>query len=362
MKRGEHSAAGPRYAVVMAGGSGTRFWPQSRRRRPKQFLTVSGRASLLQETVARLRGVVAPERVLVVASREVAPLIREQLPRLRSENLVIEPAARGTAPCLALTAACIAERDPDATMAVFPADHVIAPRIDFQRCVRLAFATAEKERCLVTFGIAPTHAETGYGYIRVGAPRRRTRPRLFWASRFVEKPDAATARRYLEEGGYLWNSGMFVWRVDVLRAAVEEHAPAIAGALWRAAGGPRRRDWRSRYVALRGVSIDVAVMEKAERVAVVEGAFSWNDVGSWDAVASLLPTDGDNNACRGDVLQIDCRNTVVYGDDRLVAMLGVEDLVVVETADALLICPRGRSQEVRRLVEALASRRRTSLL
>ena len=363
MKRARRTARRARYAVIMAGGSGTRFWPHSRRRRPKQFLSVAGSASLLQDTVGRLRGLVALEQVLVVASRDVAAQVRKQLPQLPAANLLVEPRARGTAPCLALSAAYIAERDPAAAMAVFPADHVIQPRQGFQRSVRLAFETAEREHCLVAFGVEPTHAETGYGYIRVGPRRPAARPRLHWASRFVEKPAAAKARRYVAAGEYLWNSGMFVWRVDVLRDALRAHAPAIASALWTANDAlSRRRDWRRRYEKLKSESIDVAVMEKAERVAVVEGAFEWSDVGSWDAMSSLWPTDLDGNACRGEVLQIDCHNTVVHAEGRLIAMLGVDDLVVVESSDALLICPRDRAQEVRRIVDALAGGHRRSLV
>jgi mannose-1-phosphate guanylyltransferase len=363
MKTGRRGAKGTRYAVVMAGGSGTRFWPHSRRRRPKQFLSVAGESSLLQETVERLRGLVAPERILVVTAPEVAGLVRRQLPSLPRENLVLEPSARGTAPCLALSAACIGEREPGAAMAVFPADHVIRQRRAFHRAVRCAFEAAERQRCLVTFGIPPTQPETGYGYIRVGARRGGARPRLYWASRFVEKPDAAKARRYLASGEYLWNSGMFVWRVDVLRAALRSFAPNIAAALWaKDEDNARPRDWRRRYRALESQSIDVAVMEKADRVAVVEGDFLWSDVGSWDAMATLWPTDARGNACRGDVLQIDCSNTVVHADKHLIAMLGVDDLVVVESADALLICRRSRAQDVRRLVDALARDGRSGLV
>jgi len=348
-----------RYAVIMAGGVGTRFWPHSRRRRPKQFLAIDGGRTLLQETARRLRGLVSPARVVVVAPRELAALVRRQLPTLPRENLVIEPAARGTAACLALAAAWIARRDPDAAMAVFPADHVIRDAARFRRCVTRAFEVAESEDCLVTFGIPPTSAETGYGYVAVGAPLRRSAPRVDWAARFVEKPDHATARRFLTSGRHLWNSGMFVWRVAVLRAALQRHAAALARAL-DALADPRRAVAAAARRAFRRlplVSIDVALMERAARVAVVTATFDWSDVGSWAAMAALWGADAAGNASRGAALLIDCRDSIVYGATRLVAVLGADDLIVVDSPDAVLVCPRRRAQEVRRVVDALARRR-----
>jgi mannose-1-phosphate guanylyltransferase len=330
---------------------------------PKQFLSVEGRFSLLQDTVRRLRGMVPPRRIFVVAPGEFRQLIRKHLGNLPAENLLIEPCARGTAACLALAAARIGERDPEAAIAVFPADHVIRDRSAFQACVRRAFEVAERQRCLVTFGIKPTHAETGYGYIRVGKPLHRRLPRVYWASRFVEKPGVAKARTYLRRGDHYWNSGMFVWRADVLREALEVHAPEIARAVWSSPGRGGERKMRTRYRALGSVSIDVAVMEKARRVAVVEGAFDWSDVGSWAAMSSLWSADGAGNARRGDVVQIDCRDTIAFAaGGRTVAMLGVENLVVVDSPDALLVCPKDRAQEVRRIVDILAARRRKSVL
>ncbi len=361
---GQGGARAHRYAVIMAGGIGSRFWPHSRRNRPKQFLPVQGRFSLLEDTVRRLRGLIDADKVFVVAGPEFRALIRRHLPSLAAENLIVEPAARGTAACLALAASVIERRDPDGVMAVFPADHVISPHSRFHRSVRAAFATAEAERCLVTFGIRPTGPSTGFGYIEVGAVQKRARPQVFWATRFVEKPDVATARRYLRTGKYLWNSGMFVWRVDVLRAAIERYEPAIARVLdsMNASSGRGAARGRREFAGLRSVSIDVAVMEKSDRVAAVAGDFEWNDVGSWAAMESLWPIDENGNAARGEVLQIDCRNTIASSADRLVAMVGVDDLVVVDSPDAILICPKSRAEEVRRIVGALAKRRKGKYL
>ena len=339
----------------MAGGVGSRFWPHSRRWRPKQFLAIESKRTLLQETARRLRGLVPWPRIVVVAPRDLAPLVRRQLPALARENLVIEPAARGTAACLALVAAWIARRDPDASMAVFPADHAIGAVARFQRCVTRGFETAEAEDCLVTFGIPPAAPETGYGYVETGAVLRRAVPRVHWAARFVEKPDRATAQHFVETGKYFWNSGMFVWRVATLRAGLARHAPAVARVMEglidprRTAVAAARRAFRR----LPPVSIDVALMERAERVAVVVAIFDWSDVGSWAAMPGLWGADTAGNARRGDALLIDCRDTVVYGATRLVAVVGADDLVVVDSPDAVLVCPRSRAQDVRRVVEAL---------
>lgn len=346
------TATPTRYAVIMAGGAGTRFWPLSRAARPKQFLQLTGRGTMLQETAKRLRGVVPRSRVLVVAPAAQARMVRQQLPWLAARNLIIEPAPRGTAACLALVAAAVARRSPSASMVVLAADHAIADVAALRDCLRRAFAVAE-DGWVVTFGIPPTAPETGYGYVRVGAPLDRQRPRVLRAVRFVEKPDLRTARRFLASGDYRWNSGMFAWRIDVFREAVAQHAPAIAAA---ADAMVRRGDAAARraFKALRGEPVDVAVLERAQRIAVVEATFDWSDVGSWAAMAALWGTDAAGNAQRGPALVIDCRNTTVRADRRLVAVLGTDDLVVVDTPDALLVCPRARAQDVRAVVAALA--------
>ncbi|MDX2168936.1 MAG: sugar phosphate nucleotidyltransferase [Deltaproteobacteria bacterium] len=349
-------AARPRFAVVMAGGAGTRFWPLSRARHPKQFLRLDGPRTLLQESVFRLRGVVPARNVLVVAPPALAKLVRRQLPDLPPGNLVLEPSARGTAACLALAAAHVAQRDANALMAVVTADHVIRDRAAFRASFARAFAIATDDASLVTFGIPPAAPETGFGYVRLGEPLAARRPRVFRGEGFVEKPDLATARRYLASRRWLWNSGMFVWRVDVFRAALATHAAAtmrVVDALAQRATAAARRA----YGRLPAVPIDVAVMERAPRIAVVEATFDWNDVGSWAAMPALWGADAAGNTQRGEALLVDCRNTVVRAERRLVAVLGAQDLVVVDTPDVVLVCPRARVQEVRRLVAALRGRR-----
>src|SRR5262245_45479867 len=290
MSTRRRQAGGHRYAVIMAGGTGKRFWPHSRRRRPKQFLSIDGSgASLLQATAQRLRGVVPWSRVMVVAPAEHARLVRRQLSALPRANLLIEPAARGTAACLALAAARIAQPYPAAAMGVFPADHTIAPAAQFRRCATRAFEVAETHDCLVTLGIPPRGPETGYGYIELGTALRSGTPRVNWAVRFVEKPNRARAQQFVDSGRHVWNSGMFFWRVSVLRDGLQRHAPAVARVM-QAMENPRRAaaaTVRRLYRRLPTESIDVALMERAERVAVVAATFDWNDVGSWAALASL---------------------------------------------------------------------------
>jgi len=350
----------------MAGGDGTRFWPLSRRRTPKQFLTIYGRRSMLQETAHRLSALIPRDRLVVVAGREFIDPIRAQLPMLPAEHLLVEPARRGTAACVALAAEWVARRDPGAVMGVFPADHVITKPNLFRRALATAFATAAKHECLVTFGITPGHPETGYGYVEVGAAIRRTPPRVFRAVRFHEKPTAATAARYVRAGRYLWNSGMFVWRVDVIREAFARFAPRIAAGMRTIAASGNGR-WSAAtlervYRRLPNLSVDVAIMERADQVAVVEGKFGWNDVGGWAAMSSLWGTDAAGNARRGNAVVIDSRNTIVYGAGRLVAVVGVEDLVVIDGGDAVLVCRRSGAQDVRRLVDALQRGRHRRLV
>jgi mannose-1-phosphate guanylyltransferase len=354
--RSRPAAAPARYAVIMAGGAGTRFWPLSRKRRPKQFLRLDGRHTLLQETALRLRGLVPASHVLVVAPPALAGMVRKQLPTLPRQNLVLEPSVRGTAACLALAAAHVARRDPRAVMAVVTADHIIRDRAAFRACFVRAFAVADADESLVTFGIPPSGPETGFGYVRLGAAIDARRPRAYRAVRFVEKPDAATARRYVASRRWLWNSGMFAWRVDVFRAQLTAHAAPtarVADALAARVTPAARRA----YSRLPALPIDVAVMERAPRIAVVEATFDWSDVGSWTAMPLLWGADAAGNTQRGEALLIDCRDTVVRAGSRLVAVLGAQDLVVVDTPDVVLVCPRARVQEVRRLVEALRGRR-----
>jgi mannose-1-phosphate guanylyltransferase len=356
----------PTYAVIMAGGRGTRFWPVSRRRRPKQFLNIHGRKTMLQETVARLARLVPPSRVLVVTGAEQAALVRRQLPRLPEANLLVEPVGRSTAPCIALAAEVLLARHADAAMAVLPADHVIPEGKRFLVTLRRALDLALRHDSLVTIGIRPSHAETGYGYIEVGRPLDGRTPRAHRARAFHEKPNLTRARAYYRSGRFLWNSGIFAWRASVVREQIARHLPATAASM-RPVGQARNRAelgraLRRAYARVDGVSIDHGVLEKGAPVTVVAGDFAWSDVGSWDALPAVWGADAAGNAVRGDALTIDAHDNVVVGQKRLVALLGVRDCVIVDTEDALLVCARDRAQDVRKVIEELRRRKRRQLL
>ena len=345
------------FAVVMAGGSGTRFWPASRRARPKQFLPVFGGRPMIAETCARLAGLVPWERVLVVTAADQVALVRAALPELPDENVLAEPAARNTAPCVAFAAEEIARRAPDAVQVVLPSDHVIRPIEAFRKSVRAAAEEAERADALVVFGVRPDHAATGYGYIEAGAllGTRESIPVLAVA-RFVEKPSRERAEQFLASGKHLWNSGMFVWSTRAIRAALREHAPAITAGFERVGRGEALARV---YPELPAVAIDVAVLEKAGNVRVLPIDYEWSDVGSWAALPELHAQDRDGNfpVLAGDARLVteDAHGCVAYAEgDEVVALVGVRDLVVVRAGNATLVCPRERAQDVKKIVERLA--------
>ena len=361
------------YAVIMAGGVGSRFWPSSRRAHPKQFLDVFGEASMIQSTFARLQPLVPAENVFVVTNTDYAAQTREHLPAVPHGNVLAEPVARNTAPCVALAAARLLALDPDATMLVLPADHVITNVARFHAVLHAAVAAAQGpeangERPLVTLGIRPTHPETGYGYLQYDAdgddgsepdtgPGRRT-PRAHRVLTFAEKPDLATAERFLDAGDFLWNSGMFVWRADAILAALDEHLPAVY-ALFAPLGAAFGTDGEADAVAdayerSPKISIDYGVMERARNVLVVPGAFGWSDVGDWRAVHDLADKDEAGNRAEGNViLQDTARSFARASDGRLVVLVGMRDAVVVDTGDAVLVCHREKAQQVKDVVDFL---------
>ncbi len=346
----------PIYALVMAGGSGTRFWPASREARPKQYLPIAGGKPMLVETVDRLAGLVDPAHILVVTSAAQAALVRECLPDLPEENLIQEPKARNTAPCVALGAMEVLRRDPRAVQIVLPADHVIEPRAAFERSVRAAAEEAQASASLVTLGIKPDHPATGYGYIQAAAELgRRDGCAVHQVVRFVEKPDAARAAQFLAQGGFFWNAGIFVWSGPAIDAALRTHMPDVVAGLERAfAGG----DLTAEYARFAAVPIDVALLERADNVRVVPVDYSWSDVGSWAALAELAPQGegGNRTALSGGARLIaeDAHDCLAYAEgDELIALVGVQNLVVVRAGNATLVCPRERAQDVKRIVERL---------
>jgi mannose-1-phosphate guanylyltransferase len=349
------------HAVILAGGRGERFWPLSTSARPKQFISLFGGRPLLTLALERLEGVVPPERTFVITAEELLAPAAEAARRLPAENIIGEPCARDTAAACALACGCVAARDPGGVVAILTADHLIDDIDSFRQTLRDSFTAAARGEDIVTIGIPPTHPATGFGYIEAGEPLDyRTATSFRRARRFVEKPDAATAARYLASGRYCWNGGMFIWHVATMRAALERFAPdmlALADAPAAAGSAAElRRRLAPLYAGLRSISIDYAVMEHAGNVVVADGLFGWDDVGAWPAVAGHFAPDADDNVIIGACETLDAAGNVVVSEERLTALIGVSNLVVVQSGNATLICPRERAQEVKQLVQRLARR------
>lgn len=342
------------YCVLMAGGSGTRFWPASRRSRPKQFLRIAGEAPLLRTTWERLDGFVPPENILVVTTADQADAARELLPELPALNLIVEPEARNTGPCVALAAFEIQRRDPDSVQIVLPADHVIRPREAFQRTLRAAAREANQSGSLIVCGIQPTFPATGFGYVHSGEITRHSDGLpVYRVQSFVEKPDAARAREFLGAGGYYWNAGIFVWHTDAILRAIEENMPETFAGLRSVHRGA---DIREVYPSLPAVSVDVGVLERSPGVRMLPIDYFWSDVGSWSALPEVSDEAPDGNIVTGgtELVQEDAKNCIVHAaDGQVVALVGVEDLIVVHSGNATLVCPRDRAQDVRKIVEQL---------
>lgn len=351
------------HAILLAGGSGSRFWPASRRARPKQFLRIVGERAMLAETYLRLDGLVGPEHCWVVTTREQADAVREALPELPPEQVLIEPCARNTAAAIAMAALHVARRDPNALQVVLPADHVIRPRSAFQATLRAACVAATQDpSALFVFGIHPSYAATEFGWIKTsGVERVVDATAVHSVERFVEKPPAARAQEFLDAGGYYWNSGMFLWSCAAVSRALRELAPQIHATLSDTARGPA---FEQAYAALPSVSIDVAVFERARNVRMLPIDYFWSDVGAWDALAGVNPADAAGLVRAGGtaLAALDARNSIVWGESGdLVALVGVEDLIVVRSGAVTLVCRRDRAQDVKKLVELLAAEHREHL-
>jgi len=349
------------YAVIMAGGGGTRLWPVSRKERPKQLLPLLGRETLFQSTVARLEKLFPPERILVVTVAAQAREMREQVPSIPEENYLIEPAPRGTASVVALAAAVLKKRDPQAIMAVQTSDHFIRNVDLFHYLISTAFEVAEKGY-LVTLGITPTFPSTGYGYIQQGeALGGDYKYPVYEVRRFKEKPDEAAAQQFLRSGDHSWNSGMFVWRADSILGEIERQMPELFETVDKISSAwetPNRKEVIGRvWHDLKSQTIDYGIMENAEKVAVLPaGGLGWSDVGSWDSLFEvLLPDMNGNVSTNAQHLGLDTHNTLVYSgnDQRLVVTIGLDDIVVVDAGDVLMICKVDQSQKVRDVVEHL---------
>jgi mannose-1-phosphate guanylyltransferase len=353
-----------KFVVVIAGGRGERFWPQSRLRRPKHLLPIVGQKPMLAQTLDRVRTLVPASHIFVITSAPQEAAVREVCAALPRANIVAEPVGRDTAPAVALAAALVAQRDPDGVFAVLPADHVIRNVRTYQADLRAAFDAACAAGVMVTIGIEPDAPSTGFGYIQRGTKWRNfARRPFFWAQRFVEKPALDVARRYLDAGGYYWNAGMFVWRVSVVESALSKRAPEL-----HAAFGPVRAALaRGRalgpvlkkvYPTLAKISVDYALLEKSDNVVVLPASFDWDDVGAWPAVAKHHHQDAYGNVARGRIVIEQGKGNILFSqDDHLLAVVGADNLIVVHTPDATLVCPKERAPEIKALLKRVEAQR-----
>lgn len=352
------------HAVIMAGGSGTRFWPRSTKEKPKQFLKIFGDRTMLQETVDRIAPIIPAERVWIITNQRYIQLVKEQLPDVPESNIIGEPIARNTAPCVASATALLRDKDPEATMVVLPADHSISKPDKFISILETAAQKANQDDALITIGIRPNRPETGYGYIEFDKKSGETIKEndVKKVTQFREKPDIKTARQFIFSGNFLWNSGMFVWKASTIVDQFNKHLPDIYEQLQElqpAVGTERQKEAvNSFYHNCPSISIDYGIMEKAETVFVVPGEFGWNDVGSWRAVYDLREKNEQGNVIQSDTAILESsKNNLVHSENKkLIALVGVENLAVVETEDAILVCNLDQSQGVKQVVEKLRER------
>ena len=357
------------YAVIMAGGRGTRFWPRSREKKPKHLLDIISNRTIIQETVDRIKPLITPEHILIVTGKTHAGTLMKQLPEIPSGNIIIEPEGKNTAPCIGLAALHIQKRSGDAVMAVLPSDHAIVNSNKYLEIIRAAAKLADAEDALVTIGIKPTCPETGFGYIEQGDSFRQTgSAEIFRVKSIREKPDFQQAQTFVQSGKFSWSSGMFVWRTSIILNAISRFLPDLHNGLQvinKSLGSPKEKAIVRRiYSGLTAISIDYGVMEKASNVFVIPGDFGWSDVGSWDALWEISAKDINGNAFIGgsDVITEGSAGSMVYSPQKLVALVGVKDLFVVETKDALLICQKGKSQDVKKIVDTLDAKKQKKYL
>lgn len=352
------------YAVIMAGGVGTRFWPKSRKSNPKQFQNLFGDRSMIQQTAERLQGFVEGDQLLVVTNQDYVNHVKSQLPSIEPMNIIGEPVARNTAPCIASAAALLHKKDPESVMIVLPADHRIGNPGEFKKVLKTAVETATSQESLVTIGIKPNRPETGYGYIHRTSEAEindLSHP-VYRVQKFTEKPDQETAQKFVDSGDYLWNSGIFIWKTSTILDAFKENLPDIFEETEKLKESDfSKDDVRTFYEACPSISIDYGIMEKAQKVHVIPGDFDWNDVGSWTAVHELSDKDSDGNATvKGDALYVNSSgNYVSTKGEKLIAFAGVDNVALVETDDAILVVNLDQAQDVKKIVEGLSKNEET---
>ncbi|MBN2254846.1 MAG: mannose-1-phosphate guanylyltransferase [Deltaproteobacteria bacterium] len=355
------------YAIIMAGGRGTRFWPLSRDRMPKHLLAITGKETIIQQTIERIRPLIPERDVYIITNKDHYDEIRRQCPDVPKENIIAEPMGRNTAPCIGLAATYIKRRSGDGVMAVLPADHLITDERRFLETLAVGDKMARRGPHLITIGIGPTAPETGYGYIEEGEPLTSIDGHtIYRVASFREKPDRATAEAFIRSGSFYWNSGTFVWKASTIMEAIGRFLPDLYDGLetiGQAIGTSDENDVIRRvYESIDAVSIDYGIMEKWEGPLLIKGRFGWNDIGSWDALYDVFPKDQAGNAVSGRAVTVKSHDSVVYSPNKLVAMVGVDNLVVVETDDALLICDRNACQDVKEIVRILETEKLTKFL
>ncbi|HXN07993.1 MAG TPA: mannose-1-phosphate guanylyltransferase/mannose-6-phosphate isomerase [Nitrospiria bacterium] len=351
------------YAVVLAGGVGTRFWPISRELYPKQLLKIGGEVSLIQQSIVRIQSLIPADRISIVTNTRHYESIRQELGLLgasksgfKEVHFVLEPEGKNTAPAIGLAALHLRRKDPKGVMVILTADHVIKEKEEFLKNIREAVEIAESGH-LVTFGIVPTRPETGFGYIKISEQPSAKIKNGYRVEKFVEKPDLALAEEYLAKGGYYWNGGIFAWRADVILREIEAHLPDLYKHLLvieTALGTPEENEViKSVYEQIEGISIDYGVLEKSKIGVMLPATMGWTDVGSWSALDEVLPKDKNKNIISGNVIDINSKNSIIYADKRLVATIGLEDMVVVDTPDATLVCHKRNAQDVKKIVDEI---------
>jgi mannose-1-phosphate guanylyltransferase len=357
------------YAILMAGGVGTRFWPMSRKAYPKQLLNFSGNKSMLQKTYDRIKTLIADENILIITSADLKKAIEKQLPMIPTDNIIGEPERKNTAPCIGLAATIIEKRaSENEIMVVLPADHLVSNVANFRKTIKVGMAYAKKSDSLVTLGIEPTYPETGYGYIQVDEKITTKRQKEIYNVRtFAEKPNLETAERFIKSGDFLWNSGMFIWSVKSIMREIDEHLPELRAdlkLLSKYVGKPKfRKALTEMYSRTKSVSIDYGIMEVARNVFVIKSDFQWNDLGSWEAVYNISNKDKNGNVFNTKKeLLLDANNNFFYSPKKLLVAANVEGLVVVDMDDAILICSKDQSQQVKVIVDYLKRKKMKSYL
>ncbi|HEX3015987.1 MAG TPA: mannose-1-phosphate guanylyltransferase [Desulfobacteria bacterium] len=349
------------YAVIMAGGTGTRFWPKSRLNRPKQMLKFFGGESLLRETALRILPLLKWSQIFVVTNRSYAPQIREELPELPDNNIILEPENRDTAACIGLSAVKISCINPRATMICMPADHYISEKEAFCRTIEQAVLLAKQRKNLITIGIPPTSPKTNFGYIKRGEPLDlpESSCQVFTVDQFLEKPSRQRALSFLKSGNYLWNSGIFIWQTTTILEAIERYMPKLSAGLKRVKkyynGAEDSKIISDEYARFTSMSVDYGILERATNVLVLPGHFPWEDLGSWTALENILVPDSYGNVASGHHLGMDTAGCIIDTEEKLVATLGVRDLIIINTNDTVLVCAKDRDQDIKMLVEGLGA-------